>query len=129
METRITIHNISDYRGTLEIGIDSLNVSIWDVFDENKYNLTDKCEMVSIDKIVSTKNQLKDKKFLEGQKQDPRQTAFELMKEASNGQRSKRAPISVIPIENGLYAVEDGNSTVQVLMLVGWKEVPVEIKS
>ena len=50
--------------------------------------------------------------------------AWRYMREAYEGRRRRRAPVSVRPTGNGLFVVVDGNSTVSVAALAGWPDVP-----
>lgn len=125
MEVAITTKNIEEYRGALTIGPANLEVGVWDVFDNDKYNASTSARIVPMEQVVSTKNQLLDEKFLRGDKPDPRQNAFDLMLQAAKGKIPKRGPLNAVLLESGTYVVQDGNATVQALMLAGWKEVPV----
>jgi len=123
---QITVENVEQYRGGLTIRVGDLAFPLWTVFDQAAFGQLAVKEIVPLSQIVSTKNQLKDPKFLSGLKQDPRQTAFERMSEAGRGTIAPRAAIRAARCGD-LFTVRDGNATVQVLMLVGWTEVPVEI--
>lgn len=123
----ITTENIETFRGGLSLKHGDLSCEIWEIFDRNAFDTGHDAHIVSVHKLVSTKNQLLDQKFLSGEKPDPRQTAFTLMKNAALGLNSKRKPLSVCRDMNGAYEVIDGNATAQVLMFVGWNEVPVEV--
>ena len=121
--TLINIKNIEDFRGDLKIQTGDLPFDIWDIFDYSKFKSIANTQIVSLDKINSTKNELLDEKFLAGEKNDPRENAFEFMKKAASNKIDKRAPIEV----TSNFHIIDGNATAQVLMLAGWKEVAVEI--
>lgn len=54
--------------------------------------------------------------------------AIVLMEEAYNGKRSKRAPISLTPIEEGKFLVNDGNSTTAIACAAGWSHIIGEIE-
>ena len=124
---RITIHNIEDYRGSLNLRSGDLPFEMWQVFDREAFDACGRNAIVPIEKIASTKNELLDSKLVAGKKDDPRQTAFKWMTASARGQNQKRKPITVYESEGGTFLVEDGNATVQVLMLSGWTEVPVEL--
>ena len=120
----ITSENIEKYRGDLVFEVLETSFKVWDIFDHNKFKILSNTNMISIDKLISTKNQLLDEDYLKGLKKDPRQNAFELMKKASLGEIDKREPLK---ITNDFHII-DGNATAQVLMLLSWKgEVPVEV--
>jgi len=120
----IATENIEKYRGDLVFDALEISFKVWDIFDSEKYvNLTD-TKMISIDKLISTKNQLLDEDYLKGLKKDSRQNAFELMKKASLGEIPKREPLKITKD----FHIIDGNATAQVLMLLSWKgKVPVEV--
>lgn len=82
-------------------------------------------KVVPLSKLVSTKNELSDRAFLAGMKDDPRQNAVDHMLAAAKGSEGRRAPLSVAANPDGTYTIIDGNATVQALMLAGWTEVPV----
>jgi len=126
METiLITKDNIEKYRGDITINYGDLPYGMWQVFEQASFDANEKCQIAPIDNIVSTKNQLLDLKFLSGEKDDPRQTAFNRMLDAANGLIEKRGPVEVNIQDDGKLCVVDGNATVQVLMLAGWKQIPV----
>jgi hypothetical protein len=129
MTTEITLENIEHYRGHLTIKRGDLPYDKWELFNRASFDALkpEARALVSLREIVSTKNQLQDEKFLAGQKPDPRLTAFIKMCEAGQGKGSPRDPIVVRKDSRGKYLVLDGNATAQVLMLVGWVEMPVEI--
>ena len=97
------------------------------MFDRSAFDSCKTGKIVPIEKIVSTKNQLLDPKFIAGQKADPRQTAFKWMTAAAKGETKRREPITATSGSDGAFLVDDGNATIQVLMFVGWAEAPVEI--
>lgn len=123
----ITCDNIEDFRASLQIRDGDLPFGIWDVFDRSAFESSPTARIVSIERIVSTRDERDDPDYASGAKPDPRQTAFEKMKQAANGLLARRAPIDVREKEDGLLYVADGNATVQVLMLAGWRELPVDI--
>ncbi len=124
--TNITYKNIEDFRGDLTFQSSDFSFGIWDIFDYQIYQTKGNTKLVSLNKIISTKNQLLDEKFLSGFKKDPRQKAFEFMKKAALGEMEKREPIKVT---KDFYII-DGNATVQVLMLLSWKDnIPIEVVS
>ena len=123
----ITVANVEQYRGNLTLKPGDLGVNVNAIFD------LDNCfewQMVMIEQVISIKNQLEDPFFKSGEKPDPRHTAFQRMLDAASNLISKRAPLQTMRREtDGKLLVVDGNATVQVLMLVGWEEVPVQIKN
>jgi hypothetical protein len=123
----ITTGNIERFRGELTLKPGDLPYEIWDVFDRAAFDAAENAYVVQVQCLVSTKNQLLDPRFQQGEKTDPRQTAFNLMSSAAMGHRARRPPLKVLPIREHSYQIKDGNATAQVLMLVGWSEVPVEI--
>ncbi|HEU5069211.1 MAG TPA: hypothetical protein VFV96_02230 [Verrucomicrobiae bacterium] len=124
---RITTQNIEQYRGKLGFRLGDLPFEMWQVFDRSAYDACGTGMIVPIEKIVSTKNQLLDPKFIAGQKGDPRHTAFKWMTAAAKGQTKRRDPITATSARDGTFLVNDGNATIQVLMFVGWPEAPVAI--
>lgn len=122
----ITTDNIEDFRGVLGIRPGNLPFDMWRVFDRSAFESLGNSLIVPVAKLVSTKNQLLDTRFVTSQKRDPRQIAFERMVAAANGLIERRAPIKAIPKPDGRFHIEDGNATAQVLMLAGWKEAPIE---
>ena len=77
---RITLKNIREFKGTLDIQAGSLPFEIWQIFDQRVFEaLGGNGHLVPISTVVSTKNQLLDPKFVAGKKQDPRQNAFDKM--------------------------------------------------
>jgi hypothetical protein len=125
---RITFENIEKYRGGLSIKPGDLAEDIWSVFARSAFDGLANAKIVPIHQIISTKNELDDPLFLNGKKPDPRQTAFERMREAAYGLIARRQPILVEENKDGNFTIVDGNATVQVLMLLGWKEVAVQIR-
>jgi hypothetical protein len=125
----ITVKNIENYRGALTIGQSDLPMDIWAIFDRSVFEGCSNGLIVPLEKIVSTKNELLDQKFLAGEKLDPRQTAFNYMTHSVKGAGRKRAPLSVQKETDGTFVILDGNATVQVLMLTGWNEVPVLVEN
>lgn len=123
----ITIKNIRDFQGDLNLRDGDLPFGMWDVFDRHAFESSRSAIIVMIDDIVSTKNQLEDPKFVAGLKPDPRQNAFDKMKSAARGELAKRGPVLAKRCLDGKYRLTDGNATSQVLMMVGWRELPVEI--
>lgn len=124
---RITVANIDDYRGGLTDPPSHLKCNIWDVFDKSAFDTADASKVVPLQSVVSTKDQRVDRKFLAGKKANPRQVALVCMQDAAAKQRDGRDPISVVEHSDGLFYVVNGNATVQVLMLAGWTEVPVNV--
>ena len=51
--------------------------------------------------------------------------ALDLMRQAAAGLRKKRAPLTVIPIGNGLFRILDGNATYHALRQIGATEAAV----
>jgi len=123
----IKIENIEAFRGGLTLKSGDLPFGVWDVFDRAAFDLSKNALVVTVQSLVSNRNQLLDPKFLRGEKPDPRQTAFNFMKAAALGQSAKRPPLKVWLAGENTHRIEDGNATAQVLMLVGWNDVPVEI--
>ncbi len=123
----IKVENIETFRGALTLKSGDLPFGMWDVFDRAAFDMAKHACVVTVQSLVSNKNQLLDPKFLRGEKADPRQTAFNFMKAAALGQSAKRPPLKVWLEDENFHRIEDGNATAQVLMLVGWNEVPVEI--
>lgn len=124
---QITTQNIEDYRGGLRLRVGDLPFGMWQVFDRSAFDDYGMGLIVPIEKIVSTKNQLLDPKFIANQKNDPRQTAFKRMTAAAQSGTKRREPITATRASDGTFLVGDGKATVQVLMFVGWDKVPVEI--
>jgi hypothetical protein len=104
-----------------------LPFDIWQVFDRSAFDSCASAITVPIERIVSTKDQLMDPKFIAGQKDDPRLTAFRCMTAAAKGETKRRDPITTIRATDGTFLVLDGNATVQVLMLVGWDQAPIQL--
>lgn len=50
--------------------------------------------------------------------------AANFMRQAYEGEISKRAPVSVVPFRDGLFLVDDGNSTVLNAWSSGWPNIP-----
>ncbi len=123
----ITAENIESFRGGLTLKSGDLPYGMWDVFDRAAFDAMKNTRVVVVHSLVSNKNQLLDPKFLRGEKADPRQTAFNFMNAAAMGHCAKRPPLKVWFDGESFHRIEDGNATAQVLMLVGWVEVPVEI--
>ena len=109
------------------MGPGDLTVDIWSIFDRSVFDRHSDARVVPIDRIVCITNQLEDPEFLNGAEPGPRQTALEHMRQAAAGKLAPRPPISVWENSDGTFTVLDGNATVQVLMLLGWKEVAVVI--
>lgn len=124
----ITSKNIESFRGALDLKHGDLPYDIWMVFDKDTSIATETC-MATVEKLISTKNQLLDPKFVRGEKKDPRQTAFDFMLGAALGRNTRRAPLKATKKEGGFFLILDGNATAQVLMLVGWTEAPIQIVS
>jgi hypothetical protein len=123
----ITTENIECYRGALTLRSGDLPFDIWKVFERAAFDVTENARVVAVQSLVSTKNQLLDPDFVNGIKADPRQTAFKSMTSAALGFNERRLPLKVFKADLNSFQIVDGNATAQVLMLVGWKEVPVEI--
>jgi hypothetical protein len=123
----VTVETIESFRGKLDIHPGDLPYDIWQVFDRKAFEACPNARIVPVAKLVGTKDQRQDPSFLAGQKPDPRQTAFDRMVDAANGLIDRREPITVVAKSDGTFHVADGNATAQVLMLVGWKEVPVSL--
>lgn len=120
----ITTKNIEQYRGNLVLEKLEAPFFAWDIFDFVQYSNLSNGKMISIDKLISTKNQLLNEDYLKGLKKDPRQNAFELMKKASLGEIPKREPLKITKD----FHIINGNATAQVLMLLSWRgKVPVEV--
>lgn len=123
----ITVENIEEFRGGVDIYPGDLPYGMWQVFDYAAFETASNARIVPIDKVVSTKNQLLDPKFHAGEKPDPRWTALERMVAAARGELARRPPCKVVAsTADGTFYVVDGNATVQVLMLAGWTEVPIQ---
>ena len=123
----ITTQNIENFRGALSLKPGDLPYGMWKVFDRAAYDAAKNARIVTVQSLVSTKNQLLDPKFVNGDKADPRQTAFNFMNSAALGLNDRRPPLKVYISDTDSFQILDGNATAQVLMLVGWSEVPVEI--
>lgn len=123
----ITTATIAQHRG----GVTTTpldHATTWDVFDRAAFEaLGPQATLLPLDKLVSTKNELLDPKFLAGQKADPRTTAIARMADAAAGRIPRRAPLTVVQRADGRYTIQDGNATAQALMLAGWTHVPVQI--
>ena len=124
-EIAITTSNVGDFKGDLALGAGDLPFDIWRVFSQPAGSQIAPVRIVPVSQLVSGKNQLLDERFLAGLKLDPRQTAFERMVRAGRGDIPGREPLRVKKRSDGRLDVTDGNATAQVLMLVGWSEVPV----
>ncbi len=124
---RITAANIEDFRGAIAFGPGDLPFDLWEIFDERIFRAVGDGRVVQLENIVSTRNQLADPRFLAGEKPDPRQTAFDRMVSAGKGLIDRRAPLKAQFCDDGMFYVEDGNATVQVLMFVGWAAAAVEV--
>ena len=126
-DIQITKKNIEEFRADLKIRDGDLPFGIWDVFDHDSFESSQTSNIVTIERMVSIKDERFDPDYVSGAKPDPRQTAFEKMKKAAGGLLTRRGPIQARKNEDGLLFVIDGNARVQVLMLVGWQELPVEV--
>lgn len=122
----ITALNIENFRGELTFTKGDLPYDLWSVFSRNAYDNCATAEILPVANLVSHKNELQDPKFVAGLKEDPRQTAFHRMTVAGRDRSAGREPLKVRAVANGSFDVIDGNATAQVLMLVGWQEVPVQ---
>lgn len=123
----ITTENIDHYRGAIQIPPGAVPTDVWAVFDRDAFDaLGEEAALLPLAKVVSTKDELTDPKFLAGRKPDPRATVLARFADAAAGRLAKRPPITVTQ-RNGRYFVQDGNATVQVLMLAGWTHVPAQI--
>lgn len=125
--TAITTENIESFRGSLLLKPGDLPFKMWDVFDLEAFEQSKSSSIVPFNTLISTKNELEDPKFLKGLKQDPRLTAFQFFTSAAQENNNKREPLTVKGPVNGKYELVDGNATAQMLMFVGWSEVPIII--
>ena len=114
----ITTRNIECYRGSLTLQLGDLPYEIWRVFERSAYDAAKNHRIVTVQSLISTKNQLLDPKFVGGEKADPRQTAFKFMEFAALGLNDKRPPLKVCVWNQDSFQILDGNATAQVLMLV-----------
>ncbi|MBP7950374.1 MAG: hypothetical protein KA004_12025 [Verrucomicrobiales bacterium] len=122
----ITSGNISDYAGTVDVAALAARKNNFRgafVIEPGAFKL------VRLSQLISTKNELQDKKFIAGLKKDPRQTAADWIVKAIENEAGakKRDPLDVIDNQDGTYTIVDGNATAQALMLAGWSAVPVRI--
>lgn len=125
---RISLSNITDHQPLFEVDPAALPESaMWKVFDEAAFGAAHSKELVSLDRVISRKDQSKDPKFMRREKPDPRETAYRFMVANVNGENLPRAPISVTAQEDGTFEVVDGNATAQVIMLAGWNTIPCVI--
>lgn len=53
--------------------------------------------------------------------------AFLNMKEAREGLKEKRHPISITEMEAGRFAIRDGNSTFINALIAGWPDIPCRL--
>lgn len=81
-------------------------------------------QLLPLDKVISTKDQSLDEKYLAGQKAHPVATAAKAMASAYEGQGFKRGPINVRSNQDGTYTVQDGNATTQAAQGAGWEKIP-----
>lgn len=122
---KIGTHNIHEYAGKVDTSkLAPHKANPWSAFEK-----TPAAKMVPLSKLISTKDELQDPKFLAGTKKDPRQTAADWMVksiEAEPGAK-KRAPLDVEDNGDGTFTIKDGNATAQAAMLAGWEHVPVHV--
>ncbi len=124
-DVEITTDTIAQHAGGL-----SLPVAVpdtWTIFDRAAFDaLGDRGMLLPLAKVVSTKDELADPKFLAGLKPDPRATVLARFADVAAGKLQPREPITV-EARDGRYYVKDGNATVQALMLAGQTHVPAQI--
>lgn len=124
MLVKITTGNIGSFRGCLTIQTNDMPDDIWSVFEKAVFDNSKNAQLIPVSQTVSTKNQLDDEAFKKGLKADPRQTAYDRMCEAAKGKLPRREPITVRLNADMTFDVVDGNATIQVLMFLGWQNVP-----
>jgi hypothetical protein len=129
--TKITSANISQYAGNVDVSaIQGKNGEIWRMFDRDQLD-PQTGRLVQISQLVSTKDELRDPKFLAGTKQDPRQNAADAMGRSLDGaprNTKGRAPLDVYAGSDGTFTIIDGNATAQAAMLAGWNVLPVNVR-
>jgi hypothetical protein len=125
----LNLANKHEWATGLDLPVGDFRYDMWDVFDRQVFDAGVGMSVVPIESIDCLKDYSREPAVQAGLKLDPRLTAFERMVAAANGRIQKRRPIEVSPSSDGRLLVLDGNATVQVLMLAGWKSVPVELVS
>lgn len=130
--TKITAANISDYSGNVDVSaIRGRNGDLWRMFDRAQLD-PQTGRLVSLDRLISTKDELRDPKFIAGQKKDPRQYAIDAMGYSLAGdprnEKGPRAPLDVFANADGTFTIIDGNATAQAAMLAGWKTIPINVR-
>jgi hypothetical protein len=126
---RITTANIKDYAGDADVSpiVGREAEGLAKAFQPNSGNTA----VVPLDKLIVTKDELKDPKFLAGKKADPRETAAKAMGWGIDGDprntKGPREPLSVSDNGDGTFTVVDGNATAQAAMLAGWSRIPVRV--
>lgn len=121
---RITTENISQYRGGLN------TFALAEQIDQaaNAFVSNPDAHWVDLSTLISPKNELADRAYLAGLKDDPRSNAMLGMLDAIKVPGAyKRDPLDVRDNGDGTYTVLDGNATSQAAMLAGWKKIPVII--
>ena len=124
----ITVDTIRDYPGPVTVKSEALpESSLWSVFDRAKFDADPNAQLVPLDRLISRKDERNDPKFKAGTKPYPIATAYKFMLLAKQGKEGAkaRAPLNVTQNPDGTFEIQDGNATAQVLMLAGWKSVPV----
>ena len=126
----ITTKNVHDYKGTADVSpIVGHEPNLWKAFDKGAFDKAGHAaHLADLDMLHSHKNELESPDFKAGKKPDPRTTAASRMRQAIDGGRAPRVPISAVDHGDGGLHIDDGNATAQAAMLAGWKKVPVIVK-
>lgn len=120
---KITTENIAQYRGGLN------TFALAEKVDQaaDAFKASPDAQWVDLSQLISPKDELSDRAFLAGMKDDPRANAMKGMLKAIDEGGKKRDPLDVRANSDGTFTVIDGNATSQAAMLAGWKQVPVII--
>jgi N12 class adenine-specific DNA methylase len=127
----ITAQNVKEFTGTLAVSPNALPESgMWNVFDRTKFDAAEGAEVVPVSQLISRKDERQDPKYKAGTKGFPVANAYKFMLQSQQGRSEKggREPLTVTRNADGTFEILDGNSTAQVLMLAGWKSVPVSVQ-
>lgn len=109
------------------LGIEPIEEDLWTFFDKQQFDASANSKIVSLSKLVYTKNPLPNPDVVTGKKPHPVQKAYSyfLRAVAKDPLVSPRKPVMVTANADGTYTIVDGYATVQAAIFVGWKFVPV----
>jgi len=110
------------------LGIQPIEEDTWKYFDKKKFDSSG-AKLFPLDKLISTKNESLDAKFIAGLKGHPvKNAAGAFQKGAKNDAAFRpRKPLYIADNGDGTYRVLDGNATTQAAKFVGWTQVPAII--